>query len=174
MIYGRKAVLPGTIQLGLDQIATNPDSHMTNLTRRLINLHKVAFIFNDSNKRYHFERYNIQQEHLINIGDKVLLLRSRSKEPLHKFSSNFIGPFEVIQKIGNSVYSLRKCDDGKVLNRVHKKFIRLIPGKQEIQQEEAYHSREAHPQRKRQTREDRYRCLQRATPRGTCGCQPRC
>ena len=64
-----------------------------------------------------------------NIGDKVLLIRSRSHSTSHKLNSSFIGPFIITQKIGNNLYSL-KNKDNNLFQRVHRKFIRKYPDDQ--------------------------------------------
>ena len=45
---------------------------------------------------------------LLEVGDKVWMIRSRTNEASHKFNSNFVGPYTKIQKYRHSVFSLRR------------------------------------------------------------------
>ena len=128
LLYGRKAVSPGTVELQTIGQQLSPEQYMEKLTKSLISIHKEAYYFSALSRTNHHNKYAQKDNQVFNIGEKVLMLRNRLKDSPHKLNSNFIGPFTIIQKFGHCVYSL-KDELGKIIHRVHKRFIKKIPYK---------------------------------------------
>ena len=128
LLYGRKAVLPGTVELQTIGQQLSPEQYMEKLTKSLISIHKEAYYFSALSHTNHHNKYAKKDNQVFNIGEKVLMLRNRLKDSPHKLNSNFIGPFTIIQKFRHCVYSL-KDELGKIIHRVHKRFIKKIPYK---------------------------------------------
>ena len=134
VIYGRKVVLPGTLELSLPLASSNPDSYMRSLNTRLITLHKEAYRQSAYDKlQRHLSSSSRSLLHPFDIGEKVLLLRTRAHLPLHKLNFAFTGPYTITQKFGLNVYSL-KDNNGRVLQRVHGKFIRKLPNEETMKE----------------------------------------
>ena len=121
MIYGRKII--GLVDLQMPNKLGDPEEYMKNLTRHLINIHKEAYLSSATSKINHHSSYEKNPHPLLEVGDKVWMIRSRTFEASHKFNSNFVGPYTKIQKYGHSVFSLKR-EDGSIISRVHRRFIR--------------------------------------------------
>ena len=106
----------------------DPEEYMKNLTRHLINIHKEAYLSNATSKINHHSSYAKNPHPLLEVGDKVWMIRSRTNEASHKFNSNFVGPYKIIQKYGQSVFSIKR-EDGSIISRVHQGFVRSVSRK---------------------------------------------
>ena len=129
LMYGRQPAIPPVLYSCISQgEPQSPNTYLERLIKTLIGLQSQAYSssLQKKVKAHAAAEKNRCPLPTFQVGDTVLFHDTHGQGRSHKLDSLWKGPFEIIEKTSTDAYTIKELQDGRIVNRVHAKFLRAF------------------------------------------------